>query len=912
MADQTIAIEMKATTAAAVAEVGKLNAEIREATTAATVAGSAQQQLGKDVALTSAKVRESKEAVAGAKQALETHNATVAAFGASSTQAAQSAAKLATAEREAAKAAAVAAEATAKLAKEVQAVAAAEDGQLSPATKRAAAAVARMGETAERTAHDLNKMELQQKKGSAGFDAMGFASGKLMAVLGPAALGGTLIAVAGWLGDAAEKTLQYETALANLPFSIEGARKSTRGLVSDQQLVASAASATSLKVTATAKDFEILAGASVKLAQKLGQPADQLLNNLVTALGRGSTELLDNAGVVLKTAEAQERYAKSIGVAVSALTDEQKASAFKIEAMKAIVKAADETTLAYDSNAAKIVRLKTTTSNAWDEITRATVNASVTIAEALEDKSGQYGPMGPHWLERMVATAQALDTTWSPAFTRGAEATAKFAADLLLAGDAYEVMAQAFNPGTLAAMDAANAKEREKRDILSEEAEFSERMAKAAANVEKANTAFLDAQAAAAVVYGPAAPDKPKKKTGPKKKAGEMLDPGDVAIARTFDGVGQTEIVASAAPEAAAQGRADAEAELFAQRELRYEREAELLDAQGQREAERIDAIFFQLDIEDEAETRRRELQDQRLRREEEYARGQARNARTDAQREQAQTRLEAVEHKKRIATLTRAADEERAVLAQRRELVATVATGVTSLAGTMIGGIEALVNGQRGALARALADFTKDLAVRSGLKALEEFMLAAASAASYNFPAAAAHTTAGGMALAVAAAAGGASAGLGAAASSAAGGGAGGASGGAGGGGGAGGATGGAVAGGDTGRSSYVSDAAKLREERYLANEATNSAGYTQKEWAKFRAGGGLSQMQGWNEDGTERSRLDRLEVPRSGDRQGTMASGPVININVTGPVGKDTVRAIGETTRRAMDKTKAQGPRP
>ena len=855
MADQSVSIEMKATTAAAVAEVGKLNAEFREATTAATVAGSAQQQLGKDVALTSAKVRESKEAVAGAKQALETHNATVAAFGASSTQAAQSAAKLATAEREAAKAAAVAAEATAKLAKEVQAVATAEDGQLSPATKRAAAAVARMGETAERTAHDLNKMELQQKKGSAGFDAMGFASGKLMAILGPAALGGTLIAVAGWLGDAAEKTLQYETAIANLPFSIEGARKSTRGLVSDQQLVASAASATSLKVTATAKDFEILAGASVKLAQKLGQPADQLLNNLVTALGRGSTELLDNAGVVLKTAEAQERYAKSIGVSVSALTDEQKASAFKIEAMKAIVKAADETTLAYDSNAAKIIRLKTTTGNAWDEITRATVNASVTIAEALEDKSGQYGPMGPHWLDRMVATAQALDTTWSPAFTRGAEATAKFAADLLLAGDAYEVMAQAFNPGTLSAMDAANEKERAKRDLLSEEAEFSERMARAAANVEKANTAFLDAQAAAAVVYGPAEAPK-KKKTGPKKKAGEMLDPGDVAIARTFDGVGQTEVVASAAPEAAAQGRADAEAKLFDDRMLRYEREAELLDAQGQREAEHIDAIFYQLDIEDEAETRRRELQNQRLRREEEYARWQVRNARTDAQREQAQTRLEAVEHKKRLATLTRAAEEERAVLAQRRELVATVATGVTSLAGTMIGGIEALVNGQRGALARALADWTKDLAVRSGLKALEEFMLAAAAAASYRYPEAAAHTTAGGMALAVAAAAGGASAGLGAAASSAERGGAGGASG------------------------------------RAPSAGAANGPGA-----ANSAPGGG--------------SNLERLDVPVSYDRGGTMSAGIVVNINVSGPVGKDTTRAIGEQVRRAIDKTKAQGAR-
>lgn len=860
MADQTIAIEMKATTAAAVAEVGKLNAEIREATTAATVAGSAQQQLGKDVALTSAKVRESKEAVAGAKQALETHNATVAAFGASSTQAAQSAAKLATAEREAAKAAAVAAEATAKLAKEVQAVAASEDGQLSPATKRAAAAVARMGETAERTAHDLNKMELQQKKGSAGFDAMGFASGKLMAVLGPAALGGTLIAVAGWLGDAAEKTLQYETAVGNLPFSIEGARKATRGLVSEQMLVASASSASSLKVTKTAADFELLASASVKLAQKLGQPADQLLNNLVTALGRGSTELLDNAGIVLKTSEAQERYAKSIGVTVAALTDEQKGSAFRVEAFKAILKAADETTVAFDSNASALVRLKVTAIDAWDRFERAAVQGAGATTKAMGELSKAIFH-DEEWLPILVATANTMDNSWSPAFTRGAEATAKFAADLLLAGDAYEVMAQAFNPGTLAAMDAANEKERAKRDLLSEEAEFSERMAKAAANVEKANTAFLDAQAAAAVVYGPAAPDKPKKKTGPKKKAGEMLDPGDVAIARTFDGVGQTEVVASAAPEAAAQGRADAEAELFAQRELRYEREAELLDAQGQREAERIDAIFFQLDIEDEAETRRRELLDQRVRREEEHARWQVRNARTDAQREQAQTRLEAVEYKRRIATLTRAAEEERAVLAQRRETVAAITGGVTSLAGSMINGLDALVNGQKGALTRALADWTKDLAARSGLKALEEFMLAAASAASYNYPAAAAHSTAGGMALGVAAAAGGASVGLGAAASAA---------------------------------------------ERSGAAGAPSAGAPAGTDPASAGAGSG---------SGSGADKLSHLDVPvshpTSGGKMNADAGGITININVQGPVGKDTVRAIGEQVRRAIDKTKAQGAR-
>ena len=852
MADQTIAIEMKATTAAAVAEVGKLNAEIRESTTAATVAGSAQQQLGKDVALTAAKVRDSKEAVAGAKLALETHNATVAAFGASSTQAAQSAAKLTAAEREAAKAATAAAEALAKTAKEVQAVAAAEDGQLSPATKRAAAQVARMGEAAERTAHDLNKMELQQKRGSAGFDLMGMASGKLMSVLGPAALGGTLVALAGWLGETAGATLQYETALQNLPYTVDAARKATHGLVADQALVSAAANASALKVANTSEQFAGLAGAVTKLA-KPGQDVAALLNEITGALGRGSSESLNNANVILTQAEAQRRYAESLGVTVASLTDEQKATAFRVEGLKAVIAAAEATTIAYDGNAAAVVRLKVKATDAWDAIGRAAVNGAGSVFSTVESATAAVGGLQGG----LIATALAMDTTWSPAFKSGATDAASWAAQMLGVADTVAgIRLGLTDPAVLASMDAANDKERAKRDMLSEEADFSERMAKAAAKVEESNTAFLDAQAAAAVVYGPAAPDKAKRKGGAKKKPGEMMDPGDVALARTFDGVEQTELVSRGAPEAAAEGRAEREAQLFAERELRYEREAELLDAQGQAERERVDGVLYSLEIEDEAETRRRDLQDQRLNREQEYARWQVRNARTEAQREQAQTRLEAVEHRKRIVGLTRAAEEERAVMMQRRELVATVAGGVNSLAGSMLAGIEGLVNGQRGALAQSLADWTKDLAVRMGLKSLEEFVLAAAATASYNFPAAAAHTTAGGMALAVAAAAGGASAGLGAAASAAAGGGAGG-----------------------TSRAPSVGAGAGAG----AANGPTSASGT---------------------------SNLERLDVPISYDR-GTMSAGPVININVTGPVGKDTVRAIGETVRRAIDKTKAQGAR-
>lgn len=852
--DNSVTIELKANTAAAVTEVSKLSEAMRGATTAATAAGSAQEQLGKDVAVTKARQAEATEAVRAAKQALDVHKDTVAAFGVKSEQAAQSAAKLAAAEREAAKAATVAAEALARTAAEAQAVAASEK-ELSPATKRAAAEISRMGAAADKTQHELTKMELSQKKGSAGFDLMGMAGGKLMSVLGPAALGGTLVALAGWLGETAEKTLQYETALANLPYTIDGARKSTRGLVSDQALVAAAANASALGVAKTSEQFAGLAAATAKLA-KPGQDVNALLNEITGALGRGSSESLNNVNVILTVGEAQRRYAESIGVTVASLTDEQKATAFKVEGLKAVIAAADETTIAYDGNAAALVRLKVAASDTWDAMTRAAANGAGATVKALGEVSGALFH-DEEWISMLVATATAMDTTWSPAMRNGASAAAMFAADLLLAGDAYEVMAQAFNPATLSAMDAANAKEREKRDILSEEAAYSERMAKAIADSEKASKAFVEAAEAADMFIGPAEAPK-KKKTGARKKpraeVSSLSDRGG-----DYDGVAQIEAsnaIAGAAPEAAAAGRAEQEAALFAQAEERYRREAELLDAQGQREAERIDGILFSLDIEDEAETRRRELQDQRLGREEEYARWQARNARNETQREQAQTRLEDVEHRKRIVALTRAAEQERKVLEQRRQLVGTVTGAVTDLASSMVGSIEAAVNGQRGALARGLADWTKDLAVRSGLKALEEFMLAAASAASYNFPAAAAHTTAGGMALAVAAAAGGASAGLGAAASAAERGG----------------------AGGGPGR----------------ASGAGSSGG---------APGGGSG--------GGQTSNLERMDVPVSYDRAAP-AGGLVVNINVTGPVGKDTLRAIGETVRRATDKSKAQGPRP
>ena len=862
-----VGVEFYATTAAAVSEVQNLTASVREQTTAATVAGSAQEQLGKDVAATRIKQLEATEAVRAAKAALDTHNQTVAAFGGRSREAAASAEKLAAAEREAAKAAQVAAEALQKTAAEVKAVAAAEDGQLSPATKRAAAQVAKMGETAQKTSADLQRMELQQKKGSAGFDVMGMASGKLMSVLGPAALGGTLLAVAGWIGDASAATLQYETAIGNLPFALTGAQAATRGLMSESKLAVAASQALALGVVKTEAEFNQLASDAAKIALKLGTSTDQMLGDLTTALGRGSAMILDNAGILLKVSDANEAYAASVGKTVAELDEAEKKLAFQTAAMAAIRKSADETTVAYDSNAAAVARLKVATGDLWDEFERGSVNAVGWLMKGTYGGNSSLGLIDGLVLaqQEMAATKQAaselaatMAQAWSPAFTSGAAATANWAADLLVTSDALEQFQRILtDPTNLAAAEAANEAERQKRDLLGEEAAYAERMAKALESVEKSNTSFLEAQAIHQVTYGPQEAPKTKK-PGKKKKAGEMLDPGDVRIARTFDGVEQTELVADAAPEAAAAGVAEQQAAIFEQRQLLADREIELLDAQTARETERIDSIIFGVEVESEAEARRAELQDQRLRREAEYARWQVRSARTDAQREQAQTRLEEVEHRKRLAGIARAQADEARVLAQRQRVADAVVGHVTAAGGAILDATVAAINGQRGALAQGLSDFAAGQAKEFGLRALGEFARAAISAASYDFVGAAAHASAGGMALGVAAAAGGAAVGLGAAANS------------------AGGSQGG----------------------------RPPTAGPSQGLSPTNARGGTAAPM------GGERERLERQDVPIS-YREPT--TGPAVVIHIGTYVGgKDSAKGLAAEVDRAMTRHKAQGARP
>jgi hypothetical protein len=72
---------------------------------------------------------------------------------------------------------------------------------------------------------------------------------------------------------------------------------------------------------------------AITLGAAMGQDAAKSLDDLTTALGRNSPMILDNLGISLKLSDAYTLYAKSIGKAVDALSEEEKTMAFRKAAL---------------------------------------------------------------------------------------------------------------------------------------------------------------------------------------------------------------------------------------------------------------------------------------------------------------------------------------------------------------------------------------------------------------------------------------------------------------------------------------------------------------------------------------------------------------------------------------------------
>ena len=170
----------------------------------------------------------------------------------------------------------------------------------------------------------------------------------------------------GKIDEWSARSVKIAGVSANFTGNIDKMRAATRGLVTDFDLMRLSNQAMSLGVAKTPQDMEALAAAADKLAAKMGVDVTSAMESLLAGVGRGSTEMLDNLGIILKQESAQERYAAALGKTRDQLTSQEKSEAFRIEAMKAITKAAGEVKQGANDASVSFAQLATTIKNAAD------------------------------------------------------------------------------------------------------------------------------------------------------------------------------------------------------------------------------------------------------------------------------------------------------------------------------------------------------------------------------------------------------------------------------------------------------------------------------------------------------------------------------------------------------------------
>lgn len=192
-----------------------------------------------------------------------------------------------------------------------------------------------------------------------GRQLMGFG----LAAAGIGAVGGALGMVLQAVDQLSADSLKAQRVSANLQFSIEGASKAFGGYVDNVSLAQSANKAYAMGVVKTGKEFEDLSRGVNAIALQFGEDATALLDNAVTAVGRQSRLILDNLGIILDNAKAEQIFAESIGKTTAQLTAYEKEIAFSQAALLLIKDAGDQASVAIDGMAAKVQKGKVALEN---------------------------------------------------------------------------------------------------------------------------------------------------------------------------------------------------------------------------------------------------------------------------------------------------------------------------------------------------------------------------------------------------------------------------------------------------------------------------------------------------------------------------------------------------------------------
>ena len=105
-------------------------------------------------------------------------------------------------------------------------------------------------------------------------------------------------------------------------------RIATNGTMSSMNLFKQANAAMVLGVTKNSDEMAEMFRMAKRLGRALGVDTERSIESLVTGLGRQSVKMLDNIGIIVKSNDAYEKYAKANNKVASSLTDTEKRQAF--------------------------------------------------------------------------------------------------------------------------------------------------------------------------------------------------------------------------------------------------------------------------------------------------------------------------------------------------------------------------------------------------------------------------------------------------------------------------------------------------------------------------------------------------------------------------------------------------------
>ena len=152
--------------------------------------------------------------------------------------------------------------------------------------------------------------------------------------------------------------------------SLEKLKNATNDTMSEFDLFQQANNAMVLGVSKNSDEMAEMFDIAQRLGRALGRDTASSVESLITGIGRQSRLMLDNIGIIVKSDEAYESYAKKLGINVEQLTDAEKKQAFltaTMESARAKVKTLGDETLTtqdiYDKLSSSSADLASATGN---------------------------------------------------------------------------------------------------------------------------------------------------------------------------------------------------------------------------------------------------------------------------------------------------------------------------------------------------------------------------------------------------------------------------------------------------------------------------------------------------------------------------------------------------------------------